>query len=90
LPLKPKDGDITPKQIHTVNFTIKQETVPLPTFITPSMPSTIRNAMELAQGVSLRGTSSSMHNPVNTMMIDPKNIDYCNIFPPGIPALLIP
>jgi hypothetical protein len=30
IPPKPKDGDITPKQIHTVNFTLKQESVPPP------------------------------------------------------------
>jgi hypothetical protein len=35
IPPKPKDGDTTPKQIHTVNFTLKQETVPPPDFVHP-------------------------------------------------------
>jgi hypothetical protein len=86
LPSKPKDRDTTPKQIHTVNFTIKQETVPPLTFVTPSTPSTIRQAVELAQDISLRGSTSSMHNLVNVMAVDLEAIDYCTIFPPGIPA----
>ncbi|KAN0130456.1 hypothetical protein V8E53_011719 [Lactarius tabidus] len=51
------------------------------------MPSTIRNTVELAQDISLRGLSSSIHNPSNVMAIDLENIDYCNIFPLGIPVL---
>ncbi|KAN0139524.1 hypothetical protein V8E53_002640 [Lactarius tabidus] len=86
LPPKPTDGDTTPKQIHTVNFTIKQETVPPPTFVTPSTLSTIRQAVDLAQDVSLRGSTSSIHNPANAMSVDLTAIDYRTIFPPGIPA----
>ncbi|KAN0128913.1 hypothetical protein V8E53_013286 [Lactarius tabidus] len=86
IPPKPKDGDTTPKQIHTVNFTLKQETVPPPVFVTPSMPSVIREAIELAEEISLRGSASSIHNPANAMALDPETIDYRNIFPPGIPA----
>jgi hypothetical protein len=84
IPPKPKDGDTTPKQIHTVNFTLKQETVP--PFTTPSTPSVIREAVDLAQSVSLRGSASSIHNSANAMAMDPETIDYRNIFPPGIPA----
>jgi hypothetical protein len=86
IPPKPKDGDTTPKQTHTVNFTLKQESVQPLDFGTPATTSTIRQAVDLAEDISLRGTSSSMHNPANSMAIDPEAIDYRNIFPPGIPA----
>ncbi|KAN0129581.1 hypothetical protein V8E53_012577 [Lactarius tabidus] len=86
IPPKPKDGDTTPKQIHTVNFTLKQESVQPPEFATPSTPSVIRDAVEIAKSVSLRGSASSIHNSANAMALDPETIDYRNIFPPGIPA----
>ncbi|KAN0140207.1 hypothetical protein V8E53_002103 [Lactarius tabidus] len=66
---KPQDSDTTPKQVHTVQFTIKQESAP-PPFITPPTLSVIRQAVDIADDVSLHGTSSSMHNPANAMLMD--------------------
>ncbi|KAN0136415.1 hypothetical protein V8E53_005783 [Lactarius tabidus] len=74
-----------PKEITTVNFEIKAEPTPQPTFPTPSMPSVIRDAVDLAQSVSLCGSTLSIHNTANHMSVDPEHLDLANLFPPGIP-----
>ncbi|KAN0138731.1 hypothetical protein V8E53_003719 [Lactarius tabidus] len=73
------------KSVTTVNFEIKAEPTPQPTFATPSTPSVIREAVNIAQSVSLRSSTSSIHNMANHMAIDPEHLDLENIFPPGIP-----
>ncbi|KAN0136092.1 hypothetical protein V8E53_005952 [Lactarius tabidus] len=75
----------TPKEVTTVTFEIKAEPTPQPSFATPSTPSVIRDAIEIAQDVSLRSSTSSIHNEANHMAIDPEHLDLANIFPPGIP-----
>jgi hypothetical protein len=78
----------TPKvanTVTTVNFEIKAESTPQPTFATPSTPSVIREAVDIAQSISLRSSTSSIHNMANHMAIDPEHLDLANIFPPGIP-----
>ncbi|KAN0141436.1 hypothetical protein V8E53_000681 [Lactarius tabidus] len=78
-----------PKEITTVNFEIKDEPTPQPSFATPAMPSVIREVVDLAQSVSLRGSTSSIHNAANHMSVDPEHLDLANIFPPGIPPFPI-
>jgi hypothetical protein len=75
----------TPKNVTTINFEIKAEPTPQLTFATPSMPSVIREAVNLAQSISLHSSTLSIHNKDNHMAIDPENLDLANIFPPGIP-----
>ncbi|KAN0142041.1 hypothetical protein V8E53_000503 [Lactarius tabidus] len=77
----------TPKDVTTINFEIKAEPMPQQTFVTPSTPSVIREAVDIAQSISLRSSTSSIHNKANHMAIDPENLDLANIFPPGIPPL---
>ncbi|KAN0130580.1 hypothetical protein V8E53_011666 [Lactarius tabidus] len=99
-PLPARDDQKTPTPadarpaITTITFDIKQES-PLPqTFVTPSTPSVIQDAVNLAQDIGtesasqtpLRNLASSIHNKANHMAIDVDNINYRNIFPPGIPA----
>ncbi|KAN0130662.1 hypothetical protein V8E53_011555 [Lactarius tabidus] len=89
-PIPARESSTTPKAITTITFTLKQET-PAPTFTTPPTPSVIREAVDIADvpstTPSLRGLHSSIHNEENQMVMDIENIDYRNIFPPGIPAL---
>ncbi|KAN0129969.1 hypothetical protein V8E53_012224 [Lactarius tabidus] len=88
-PIPAREESTTPKAVTTVTFNLKQES-PDDSFITPSTPSTIRNAVDIADALSitpsLRGLDSSIHNKDNQMVTDVENIDYRTIFPPGIPA----
>ncbi|KAN0137679.1 hypothetical protein V8E53_004504 [Lactarius tabidus] len=88
-PIPARETSTTPKAITTVAFTLKQES-PAHSFVTPPTPSTIRNAVDIADAPSLtpslRGISSSIHNKDNQMVTDIENIDYRTLFPPGIPA----
>jgi hypothetical protein len=88
-PIPPQENSTTPKAITTVSFALKQES-PAISFTTPSTPSVIRHAVDIADAPSttpsLRGINSSIHNEENHMITDLENIDYRNIFPPGIPA----
>ncbi|KAN0133603.1 hypothetical protein V8E53_008591 [Lactarius tabidus] len=84
-PARDEQKTPTPKTVTTVNFEIKAEPTPQPTFATPSTPSVIRDAVNIAQDVSLRSSSSSIHNEANHMAIDPEHLNLANIFPPGIP-----
>ncbi|KAN0134123.1 hypothetical protein V8E53_008060 [Lactarius tabidus] len=80
-----------PKEVTTVTFQIKAEPTPQPSFATPSMPSVMREAINIAKDVSLppdtplHRTASSIHNKANHMTIDPEHLNLANIFLPGIP-----
>ncbi|KAN0139926.1 hypothetical protein V8E53_002231, partial [Lactarius tabidus] len=88
-PIPARDTSTTPKPITTVTFALKQESPDL-NFTTPPTPSVIREAVDIADALSimpgLRGLSSSIHNEANQMALDPETIDYRTIFPPGILA----
>ncbi|KAN0136108.1 hypothetical protein V8E53_005968 [Lactarius tabidus] len=73
-PVPPPDRDeqktpTPPKDITTVTFKIKTEPSLQPTFVTPSMPSVIRDAVALAQTLQLLfatpSTPSVIHDAVN-------------------------
>jgi hypothetical protein len=84
-PARDEQKTPTPKEVTTVTFEIKAKPTPQPTFATPSTPSVIRDAIEIAQDVLLRSSTSSIHNEANHMAIDPEHLDLTNIFPLGIP-----
>jgi hypothetical protein len=74
-------------KITTVSFAIKQEgTSPFPT---PSTPSVIQHAVDLATDIPLtqesvpplRGLSSSIHNEENQMAIERESFDPASIIP---------
>ncbi|KAN0132477.1 hypothetical protein V8E53_009736 [Lactarius tabidus] len=77
-------------KVTTISFTIKQEGSPFPT---PSTPSVIQHAVDLATDIPLtqesvpplRGLSSSIHNEENQMAIERESFDPASLFPPGIP-----
>jgi hypothetical protein len=88
----PKDnGTKTVLEVTTVTFLIKQEPAHPSPFVTPPTLSVIQDTVNIAadvvlsQDVSLRGSSSSIHNEANHMAIDPELIKLANVFPPGIP-----
>jgi hypothetical protein len=90
----PEDIKGTQKSnITTVEFSIKQEAMP-PAFVTPSTPSVIQHAIDLATDIlpspsevapTSRNLSSSIHNEENQMRIDRDSFDPASVFLLGIP-----